>query len=104
MMDPQEIRFSQSSIGRRFSDGREVAELAEGLQSGSIDPANVDPIRLVERDGKLYTLDNRRLEAFRRAGKFVPYRMATEEEVAREGWKFTTTNDGATVRTRGGEK
>ena len=31
----------------------------------------------------------------------IPWRMATEEEIAAEAWKFTTTNQGASVRVRG---
>jgi hypothetical protein len=62
---------------------------------------DVPPIRLVEKDGQLFTLDNRRLEAFRRAGVAVPYRMATTEEAAAEAWKFTTQNGGTTMRVRG---
>jgi len=31
----------------------------------------------------------------------VPYRMATPQEMAREAWKFTTKNDGLTIRIRG---
>ncbi len=46
------------------------------------------------------TLDNRRLEAFRRAGVAVPYRMATVEEVEAETWKFTTHNEGTFIRVR----
>lgn len=42
------------------------------------------PIRLFERDGVLYSLDNRRLEVFKRAGFEVPYRMATNEEIAKK--------------------
>jgi hypothetical protein len=52
-------------------------------------------------EGRLYTLDNRRLEAFRRAGLEVPYRMATPDEADSERWKFTTTNQGLSVIVRG---
>ena len=60
-----------------------------------------EAIRIFERDGKLFTLDNRRLEAFRRAGVDVPVRMATQQEIAEESWKFTTHNDGVSIRIRG---
>jgi hypothetical protein len=100
-MDPYDARFSQASIRRAFRDGRTIDDLAEDLRSGRLTPEDIPPIRLVERDGKLYTLDNRRLEAFRRAGVNIRYRMATEEEAVGEAWKFTTRNDGASVRVRG---
>jgi hypothetical protein len=90
MIQSAEVRFSQSSIRASFKDVRSVADLAEGLKSGAIKATDVEPIRLVIRDGKLFTLDNRRLAAFQQAGMRVPYRMATEDEIAAEGWKFTT--------------
>jgi hypothetical protein len=99
-IDPNRVRFSQNSIRATFRDGGSIDQLAEGLRSGSVNAEDVAPIRLFERDGKLFTLDNRRLEAFRRAGVRVPYRMATPEEVQEESWKFTTQNEGASIRVR----
>lgn len=100
-IDPVTIRFSQSSISRNFSAGGSVDDLAAGLRGGSVKPTDVPAIRLVERDGSLFTLDNRRLEAFRRAETPIPYRMATPEEAAAEAWKFTTRNNGTSIRVRG---
>lgn len=101
MIDPATVRFSQSIISRNFSAGGSVDDLAAGLRSGTVKPADVPAIRLVERDGSLFTLDNRRLEAFRRAEVPIPYRMATPEEAAAEAWKFTTRNNGTSIRVRG---
>lgn len=97
---PNLVRFSQSSIKSLFSDGRTIDELAEGLKDGTVEAADIPPIRLMEREGELFTLDNRRLEAFRRAGVDVPYRMATPDEIADEAWKFTTRNGGTSIRVR----
>ena len=101
LLDPQSIRFSQASIKATFRDGTSIDDLVEELQSGRLHPHNVPAIRVFERDGKLFTLDNRRLEAFRRAGVHVPVRMATPQEIAEEAWKFTTPNDGESIRIRG---
>lgn len=100
-MNPNDVRFSQSSISYRFRDGSTIDDLAEGLRTGRVRPEDIPPLRLVEREGQLFTLDNRRLEAFRRAGLPVPWQMATAEEIATEDWKFTTTNGGTSVRIRG---
>lgn len=100
-VSPERVRFSQSSIKGLFANGGTIKELAEGLKNRTIDPAAIPPIRLVEREGLLFTLDNRRLEAFRRAGVDVPYRMATAKESSEEDWKFTTRNRGTSVRVRG---
>jgi len=97
---PEEVRFSQDSIKGSFKAGGTIKELAEGLKNGTVDPASVIPIRLVEKEGRWFTLDNRRLEAFRRAGVPIPYRMATPEEAAEEQWKFTTRNGGTSIRVR----
>ncbi len=99
-INPDRVRFSQSSIKGVFANGDTIAELAEGLRNKTVNPAGIPPIRLVERDGQLFTLDNRRLEAFRRAGINIPYRMATPGEVDEEEWKFTTRNGGISVRVR----
>src|SRR5437764_13208584 len=100
-MDPNAVRFSQISISYRFRDGGIIDDLAEGLRSGRIRPEDVPPLRLVERDGLFFTLDNRRLEAFRRAVVPIPWRMATPEEIEADAFKFTTRNGGITVRVRG---
>jgi hypothetical protein len=101
LLPPQSIRFSQASIQATFRDGTSITHLADGLRRGHIRPHDVPAIRIFERDGKLYTLDNRRLEAFRRAGVHVPTRLATPQEIAAEAWKFTTSNEGLSIRIRG---
>ena len=45
-------------------------------------PAGLPPIRLFEQNGKLYSLDNRRLFAGQYSGVKLPYRMATPAEIA----------------------
>jgi hypothetical protein len=84
-----------------FRDGTSIDNLAEELRSGRIRPRDVPAIRVFEHDGKLFTLDNRRLEAFRRAGVDVPTRMASPLEMAEGAWKFTTPNDAVSIRIRG---
>jgi hypothetical protein len=101
LLNPQSIRFSQASIKATFRDGTSVDDLTAGLQSRRISLHDVPAIRIFERDGMLFTLDNRRLEAFRRAGVDIPARMATPQEIAEEAWKFTTQNGGVSIRIRG---
>jgi hypothetical protein len=100
-IDPHLIRFSQSSIRYRFGNGTTIDDLAQGLKNGQIKVDDVPPLCLVERGGLLFSLDNRRLEAFRRAGMEAPCRMATPEEMQAESWKFTTTNNGLSIKIRG---
>lgn len=51
-------------------------------------------------DDTWFALDNRRLEAFRRAGVAVPFTLATESEIREESWKLTTRNEGRSLRVR----
>jgi len=100
-IDSAAVRFSQSSISRNFSAGGTIDDLAAGLRSGSVNPNSIPPIRLVEREGSMFTLDNRRLWSFQQAEVPIPYRMATPQEAAAEAWKFTTPNGGTSIRVRG---
>lgn len=101
-MNPATIRFSQSSIKGTFGSGRSVNGLADDLRSGAVQAGDVPAIRLAPRNGNYFTLDNGRLAAFQDAGVDVPYRLATADEIAAESWKFTTRNDGLSIRIRGG--
>ena len=52
-----------------------------------------------DADGKLWTLDHRRLAAFRMAKlDSVPFRWATDEEVANQMWKMTTKTNGISIK------
>ena len=96
-----EHSIQSGRIKATFRDGTSIDELAIGLRSGRISPHDVPPIRVFEWQGLFFTLDNRRLEAFRRAGVDIPVRMATPQEIAEEAWKFTSQNAGISVRIRG---
>ena len=92
-IDASMVRFSQSSISSTFKSGVSISDVAAQLRgpAGTELAAQFPPIRLVSQDGLLYTLDNRRLAAFSAGNQALPYRMATEAEIAAEQFKFTTT-------------
>lgn len=102
VVNPSSIRFTQNSVSPNFSARGSIDDLASGLRSGALDPGSVPPIRVFERNGQWFSLDNRRLVAFQQAGVDVPYRLATPAEVAAEAWKVTTTNGGTSIRIRDG--
>jgi RHS repeat-associated protein len=93
-IDPALVRFSQNSISGSFKNGGTISDLAASLNGpgGVALAGQIPPIRLVQQDGLLYTLDNRRLAAFSMTDLQVPYQMATPAEISAE-WasKFTTT-------------
>ena len=97
--NPQNIRYTQDSIAKNFRDGRSVADMISGLKNGSISPNDVPPIRVFEMDGILYSLDNRRLYAFKQASmNKIRIRMVNKDEIAKElSDKFTTKDGGLSV-------
>ena len=105
-LDPSTIRFTHDSISPRFQNGKFIPDVAEGLRSGSIDPASVDPIRVVDMNDKLYSLDNRRLAAFQMANVNVPVERVSlsDPAIAAKFADAYTTNwwvDGRWVFIRG---
>ncbi|WP_427501458.1 RHS repeat domain-containing protein [Methylomonas sp. MED-D] len=102
LADSSTIRFTQSSVSATFKDGRTVQETVDALRSGKLSPNDLPPIRVFEKDGLTYTLDNRRLFAADQAGVGVKTVPATVEEIAKESWKFTTPNNGTIVCVKGG--
>ncbi len=100
-INPHSVRFSQNSIKGTFKNGISIDDLVNGLKNGTIDPKDIPPIRLTERNGQLFSLDNRRLEAFKRAGVDAPYRLATPQESVKGAAKFSTSNGGTSIKIRG---
>ncbi|WP_299005973.1 hypothetical protein [uncultured Shewanella sp.] len=102
LADPSSIRFTQDSIKATFKDGRSLKDLIDDLKSGKVTANDLPAIRIFERDGKIFSLDNRRLKAFQEAGVPIRTKPATPDEIANEAFKFTSKNEGASIRVRGG--
>jgi hypothetical protein len=94
-IDPSLIRFSQDSISPTFRGGGSVEDLTAQLGVG-VDSSTVPPIRIVPKEGQVYTLDNRRLKAFQDAGVPIPYERL-QSIPKRELFKFTTQNEGVHI-------
>lgn len=94
-IDPSNVKFSQGSISKNFKDGGSVEDLTKGLKDGSISPDDIPAIRVVEKDGKIFTLDNRRLKAFQDAGVEINYKKL-DEIPKNEQFKFKDYNSGKT--------
>ncbi|MEO8178048.1 MAG: pre-toxin TG domain-containing protein [Deltaproteobacteria bacterium] len=99
--NPKDILFSQPTISQNFSDGHTLNQTVEALRSGKLKPTDLPPIRVVEKDGKLITLDNRRLAAFEAAGvKEIPVQRVSlsDPKIAKEfDKKFRPVNGGRHV-------
>jgi senataxin len=64
-MDVSKIRFTQQTVSPYFTDGNTVEELAQQLAIGEISAADIPSIRVVKYKNQLWSLDNRRLRAFK---------------------------------------
>ena len=98
-----EVLFSQDTGFANFSDGRWVAQTMREILSGQLDPASLPLLRVVKaEDGRLFSLDNRRLYCFRECGvRWINVEMAdTKEEYMckRFGNSNGTTSQGLVLK------
>jgi hypothetical protein len=106
---PSTIKFTHDSIKDRFQDGHTLSDTALQIARQDVGKRDIRMITVVRAaDGKLYSLDNRRLAVFRileMCGKVGTIKVEVvswsrwEEEWNR---KVTTTNGGETSLIRGG--
>ena len=102
-INPQLIRFSQNSISFNFSkpfENQTLDSFITALSNGEIDPTSINPIRIVEKDGKIFTLDNRRLFSFQQANIDIPFQKL-DHIPKRQKFKFSTGNDGVDIEIKG---
>lgn len=99
ILDPKDVHFMQGSIKNQIGNYT-VLENAEALKNGTLNASDLPNIRVWEDDaGKIWTLDHRRLGAFKQAGlDEIPIQWATLEEVASQMWKMTTKNGGTSIK------
>jgi RHS repeat-associated protein len=101
MMDPSRIRFTQDNVTDTFQDGRTIAQLVKELKADPAKAATVEPVKVFRDRGAWFTLDNRRVVAFQKAEvPEIPYETASASEInaARDAQKFSTTNDGVSIK------
>ena len=104
-IDPTKVRYTQNSISKYFKNSDQpVDKLVEGLKSGTISPSEIPPIKIFEMNGGIYSLDNRRLYAFKQAGIDIPYEYATPNEInkALRNEKLSTVTKGESIIIRNG--
>jgi len=96
-IDTATVRFTQSSVSQTRRTGENINDVVAELRGpgGDALAASFKPIRIFERGGALFTLDNRRLLIFSQAGREAPFVWATPREIAKDAWKFTATPDQA---------
>jgi len=98
-VNPKDVKYMQSSINNQTGEYT-VLDNVQALKDGTLKPSDLPEIRIwKDSEGNLWTLDHRRLAAFRMAGvDEVPFRWATNEEVASQMWKMTTQTGGTSIK------
>lgn len=94
---PSKVHFMQSSA-KNVTGDYTVLGNAKALQQGTLDPSILRTKIWKDETGKLWTLDHRRLAAFKLARKCMPYQMASKDEVDQQMWKMSTRNGGKSIR------
>ncbi|XP_052075259.1 uncharacterized protein LOC127712697 [Mytilus californianus] len=105
---PSEIFYSQDSIMNRFGGYTNhghlyIGETLDQLLQGYCNVRSIPTISVVNKYGKWYTSDNRRLWVFRKAQEigFLETINVNQSYYLNED-KFTTENGGTSIRVRGG--
>jgi hypothetical protein len=125
--NPEEIYFTQNTISPTHDGGYTVEGNIEALLAGDLTPYDLEPIRIFVKDstmdewkpmknphrsedifgypknledGKIYSLDNRRLYEYKKAGiTKIPVVWVTKRgSIKHERYKFTTENFGESVK------
>jgi len=66
--NPHDINYTHDSISSHFATGESIFNVAGELSVGYLTPDDFPPIRVVSLHSEWYSLDNRRLWCFKRAG------------------------------------
>jgi hypothetical protein len=96
--DPAHILYTQDSIASTFTSGKTIQSLVTALKNGTVLPSSVEPIMVELFDGKLYSYDNRRLWAFKKAKLNVRCRFASQKERENNAFKLTGDDKKITIR------
>ncbi|XP_078492252.1 uncharacterized protein LOC100182085 [Ciona intestinalis] len=103
IMKPSMIQFSQDSVAKSFKDGTELHETCRLISTGSVSADEIRPIRVIIKDNKAISVDNRRLYVFRvleTAGYLHSIKVQVINQYDED--RFTSTNDGCHARLRSG--
>jgi len=103
VLNPKDIHFMQSSIKNATGEFTVLGN-AEALANGSLSPEVLRINVWKDANGKIWTLDHRRLGAFKLSGlQEAPVNWATPKEVKNQMWKMTTKNGGTSVKLKLGD-
>jgi len=79
-VDPGTIKFTQPNVSLNFTNGGNLNDFINDLRAKKISPYDVKPIKVVQIDGDLYSLDNRRLFSYNLASlEKIPVEIVASE-------------------------
>ncbi|XP_060599674.1 uncharacterized protein LOC132753251 [Ruditapes philippinarum] len=99
---PSEIRYSQSSISKQFSDGTDIGQLLDDIYFGRCFASDIPQIEILNLKGKWVSADNRRLWVFKQLeilGKIDFINVKVSRKIYSR--KLTSENGGNNVEIRG---
>ena len=102
-MKPSKIFYSQDSIKEKFDNGHTICSTLSVCKKHSFVRNKIPRIRVCQKNGKMYTLDNRRLWVFKKLEAEgyitdIPVKTVSNDRLTPE--KFTTKNGGESVEIR----
>lgn len=99
---PSEIRFSQDTIKSHWKNfSGTIGETLDQLLTGEVKLDKIPNIKVKERNGNIYSADNRRLWVFQKLEKLGKCDTIAVKFGYIQPRKFTTKNLGTSVRIRG---
>ncbi|CAI9740776.1 Hypothetical predicted protein [Octopus vulgaris] len=101
-LSPDEIRYSQDSISNTFHNGETLEKVISTIIGGETMPDNMTKTAVFKEYGKYYACDNRKLYVLKEVQRRSKPNFKIEAKVVRprDKSKFTTKNDGASIRIR----
>ena len=104
VLRPSDIRYTQSTISNKFSDGTLIGNLLDDIVIGRCFVSAIKRIEVKLVDGVWYSADNRRLWVFKQLEFLGHCPLVTVKTVKRIDWaKCTSANGGIDVSLRGGQ-
>ena len=103
-LKPSDILYAQDYMSNRFR-GRSIRYIGDTLDQLSKDSSyiqNIPKIEIVKINGKLFSMDNRRLWVYKKAEEFGCLETIDVKQTSSFNRnKFTTNNSGISIRVRG---
>jgi len=98
-LSTKDINFMQSSI-KNTTGEYTVLGNADALKAGTLKPSDLPAIKVwKDAQGKIWTLDHRRLAAFKLGGvEEIPVEWASKSLVESQMWKMTTKTGGTSIK------